>query len=397
VSISSRIPFRLNTHRLAGLPRALGIEIGDHETRLVEVERAGLITRAPLVPIKLLWSYDLRLEWESKPEEIATKLTNLFDAMRSGTCRAAVSLRPEAIRLVRTEIPEKISNIPEWVEDNCDKLLQLPIPINELAFTFRALPTSEHDGNCLEIAFVRRREIEKCLEVCRLASLEVVFMGLLAGSIAGPSDNDKDPEYAVPQRLATLALLPSEESFDFLPVEAHNDAEKNLYGRLTKRVGGSAAVVLLMVLLAEFLGSTYLDTREKILDESSASNKATVNELAALEKNVKILDERLAAVRFGGERTELARSLHDVASVPGRAVKFRRLALYEKNVSDKSFMVTGEAPSHEELARFLAALDTSSFCQHVALLKSGTSAESASGGHTVSRGSILFEIEGHLR
>jgi hypothetical protein len=63
VSISSRIPFRLNTHRLAGLPRALGIEIGDHETRLVEVERTGLITRAPSVPIKLLWSYDLRLEW----------------------------------------------------------------------------------------------------------------------------------------------------------------------------------------------------------------------------------------------------------------------------------------------------------------------------------------------
>jgi hypothetical protein len=106
---------------------------------------------------------------------------------------------------------------------------------------------------------------------------------------------------------------------------------------LTKRFGLSAGGLVLGLLLLEFLASAYVDSREKALDESWASTKTTVSELNALEKNVKALEDRLAAVRSGTERTELARVLHDVASVPAKGVRFRRLGIVEGKNRELAF------------------------------------------------------------
>jgi hypothetical protein len=397
MGLSDRIPFRINTHLFVGFSRALGIEISENEIRVVELERRGLIRRSSARQVKLLWSDKIPLEWERSPEVIGSQLKELLEAAPSSTRRAALSLRPQAVRMVRAQVPDGVQSIREWIEDNSDKLLQLPIPLSELAYDYRAIHEGHNQGESVEIAFVRRQEIEKCLAICRLASLEPVFLGIAPDASTISMDVDAEPEYATAYRLATSALFPEERSCDFLPDPVRGEAEERFYRRLTKRVGLSAAVLLLAALLTEFLGSMYVDSRERLLNESSASNRTAVSDVAALEKEVKALEERLDAVRQGSDRTELARAMHDVACVRATGVRFRRLAIGEKKAGNLSFSITGEVVSHEQLARFLAALDTASFCQNVTLLKSGNGSESGAFERNTRAGWILFDLEGHIR
>jgi hypothetical protein len=347
--------------------------------------------------VSLLWCSTIRFEADQSPEETGAALRDLLSARESSTHRASLSIRPQAVRLVQAEVPEGVTRIPEWIEDNAEKLLQLPIPLSEIVYGCRSLPAPNAEAAVIEIGFVRRQEVEKCLTVCRLAGLEPVFLGAAPRATESKAELDIGPNNATAFRLAALSFSPNGAACDFLPPQARVQAEEGVQRNLTKRFGLSAGGLVLGLLLLEFLASAYVDSREKALDESWASTKTTVSELNALEKNVKALEDRLAAVRSGTERTELARVLHDVASVPAKGVRFRRLGSVEGKNRELAFAAMGQASSHEQLARFLAALDTASFCRGATLLKSGTGSAGPGVPAGPASGSVFFELEGRVR
>jgi hypothetical protein len=392
-----RVSLHTNLHRLAGLPRILGIEIDDHEVRALELERMGLVTREASFPTRMLWSYTLRLEGGETAEEIGTRLKTLLEDMQSTTQRAALSLRPQAVRIVRTQVPEGVERIRDWIEDNSDKLLGLPIPVSELAFVYQDVSPGAQPEATVEIAFVRRVEVEKMLAICRTAGLEPLALGVCHEAQAAPQQGEVRDEYRRAYRLAECGFGARDHSLDFLPAALKEVGVKNLWQRITRRVGAVAATLLLVALLSEFLASVYVGSREVELEESLTSSKASLSEVTSLEQDVKALEDRVAAVRLGTDRTELARAMHDVASVHGPGIRFHRLAIVEKKSGGVSFAVSAEAPSHGQLAAFLSSLDSANFCKNVVLLKSGSGEGFAPSGTKSPAGAVLFDLEGEIR
>jgi hypothetical protein len=390
-----RLAFHLNLYRLAGLPRVLGIEIDDQEVRAVEVERMGLVTREASFLTRVLWGYTLRLEGGETPEEIGARLKTFLEAMHSTTQRAVLGLRPQAVRIVRTQVPDGVERIRDWIEDNSDKLLGLPIPVSELAFEYQDVPHGAQPEATVDIAFVRRVEVEKLLAICRAANLVPLAVGVGRDMQTAQPQSDLRDEYRVARRLAESGFDAGDHSFDFLPAALKEEGVKNLWRRVTKRVGAAAATLLLVALLSEFLASVYVSSREVALEESLTSSKASLNEVTSLEQDVQALEERVAAVRLGTDRTELARAMHDVASVHGQGIRFHRLAIVEKKSGGVSFAVSAEAPSHGQLAAFISSLDSAGFCKDVVLLKSGSG--EASSGQKALAGAVLFDLEGQIR
>jgi hypothetical protein len=389
-----RVSLHTNLHRLAGLSRVLGIEVDDQEVRAVEVERMGLVTRGASFPTRLLWSYTLRLEGGETPEEIGARLRALLEAMHSTTQRAVLCLRPQAVRVVHTQVPEGVERVRDWIEDNSDKLLGLPIPVSELAFEYQDVSPDAQPEATVDIAFVRRVEVEKLLAICRAANLVPLVLGAGCDMQTAQPQSDLRDEYGAAYRLAESGFGPGDHSFDFLPAALKEEGVKHLWHRVTKRVGAAAATLLLVALLSEFLASVYVGSREGALEESLTSSKASLSEVAMLEQDVRVLEERVAAVRLGTDRTELARVMHDVASVHGQGIRFHRLAIVEKKSGSLSFAVSAEAPSHGQLAAFLSSLDSASFCKDVVLLKSGSG--EASSGQKALAGAVLFDLEGQI-
>jgi hypothetical protein len=390
-----RLPFHTNLHRLAGFARVLGIEIDDQEVRAVELERMGLVTRAASFPARMLWSYTLRLEGGETPEEIGARLRTLLEAMNSTTQRTALGLRSQAVRIVRTEVPDGVERIRDWIEDNSDKLLGLPIPVSELAFEYHDVPPGAQQEATADIAFVRRVEVEKLLAICRAANLVPLVLGVGRDMQTAQPQSDLRDEYRVARRLAESGFDAGDHSFDFLPAALKEEGVKSLWQRITKRVGAAAATLLLVALLSEFLASVYVSSREAALEESLTSSKASLSEVAMLEQDVRVLEERVAAVRLGIDRTELARIMHDLASVRAPGIRFHRLEIAERKTGGVAFEVSGEAPSHGQLAAFLSSLDSTSFCKNVVLLKSGSG--EASFGQNGLAGAVRFDLEGQMR
>jgi hypothetical protein len=392
-----RPPFHTNLHRLAGFARVLGIEIDDQEVRAVELERMGLVTREASFPTKLLWSYTLRLEGGETAEEIGARLKTLLEAMHSTTRRVALDLRSQAVRVVRTQVPEGAERIRDWIEDNSDKLLGLPIPVSELAFEYQYVSADTQPEATVEIAFVRRVEVEKLLAICRAANHVPLVLGVGRDKQTAQPQSDLRDEYRVARRLAESGFGAGDYSFDFLPAALKEEGVKNLWQRITKRVGVASAIVLLVALLSEFLASVYVGSCEAALEESLTSSKASLSEVTSLEQDVQALEERVAAVRTGTDRTELARAMHDLASVRAPGIRFHRLEIAERKTGGVAFEVSGEAPSHGQLAAFLSSLDSANFCRNVVLLKSRSGEGFAPSGTKSRAGAVLFDLEGQIR
>jgi len=226
----------------------------------------------------------------------------------------------------------------------------------------------------MEIAFVKRQEIDRCVEICRFAGLEPVSVTVKPDP--APSHN---------------------QPFEFLPSDVHDADETRTYQSLTRRAGLFFGSLLLLFLTFDFAVSWYLDTQAEDLDESSHSTQAMVREVAALEEAIRDLGARVATVRQGTNRTQRARTLHELARTVPRGVRLRKIDITEEDTGRSFLHVEGEVASHAHLASYLASLDTAAFCAGMRLSDSDPQGTSFASERRPQPGMIRFEVRGGLR
>lgn len=170
-----------------------------------------------------------------------------------------------------------------------------------------------------------------------------------------------------------------------------------MYRTLSQRVALASGAVILVLLLLEAAASLYVDSLSSELDESSRSARAANEEVRRLETEVTKLEGRLDVVRVGSERTQLARTLHDIARTLPRGIRLTELEVRESNGGRIAFQTEGEVLSHERLASYLAVLDTADFCKNVGLASSGSPKSTWGNERKSTTGTVGFELRGEAR
>ncbi len=370
--MSVHLPFELDLHQLAGLSRILEIRPGENELHVTELSVGPLLRKAGRTERQEWWSDSLVLPPDASSDAAGDALAGLLKDKGSKATRASIILRGQSIRTLRADLPEGDVRIPEWIEDHAESLLQLPVTSGSMAFDFRRI--GEVEGTTgIEIAFARAADTDKAVALCRAA-------GLSPESVS-----------------ATCESEPHERPFEFLKGKPCEEAETHLWRSLFQRAALASGMVILLLLLLHFGFAIYVESRTAEATESSLEIESSARDVAARDAQVRRLEEQLASVRAGAHRSQLARSLHDLASSVTSGVRFHELDITSPAAGAQVFTVKGSAGAHAHLAAWLAALDSVQFARGATLVRSGRT-EELSGYESASPrgGGIGFEIRGEL-
>jgi hypothetical protein len=370
--VSVQLPFELDLHQLAGLSRILEIRPGESELHVTELTVGPLLRKIGRTERKEWWSESLALPPDASSDEAGEALAGFLKDKTSKAKRARIVLGAQAIRTLRADLPEGDVRIPEWIEDHAESLLQLPVTAGSMTFDFRRI--GEVEGTtAIEIAFARASEIDKALALCRAAGLSIE-------SVSADCESD-----------------PPASQFEFLKSEQREEAETNLWRSLLQRAALASGVIVLALLLLHFGFAIYVESRTAEATESSLEIESSARDVAARDAQVRRLEEQLAGVRAGAHRSQLARSLHDIASSVTPGVRFHELHITSPASGAQVFTVKGSAGAHAHLAAWLAALDSVHFVRGATLVRSGRPEElSGYESATPRGGGIGFEVRGEL-
>jgi Tfp pilus assembly protein PilN len=370
--VSVQLPFELDLHQLAGLSRILEIRLGESELHVTELSVGPLLRKAGLTERKEWWSESLALPPDASSDAAGEALAGLLKDKTSKARRARIVLRAQAIRTLRADLPEGDVRITEWIEDHAETLLQLPVTSGSMAFDFRRI--GEVEGTtAIEIAFARAAEIENALALCRAA-------GLSTESVSAACESE-----------------PHASPFEFLKGKPCEEAETHLWRSLFQRAALASGMVVLVLLLLQFGFAMYVESRTAEATESSLEIESSARDVAARDAQVRSLEEQLASVRAGAHRSQIARSLHDLASSVTPGVRFHELDITSPVTGAQVFTVKGSAGAHDHLAAWLAALDSVHYVRGVQLMRSGRPEERSGYESAIPRGGgIGFEIKGEL-
>ncbi len=176
MNISTLQISHINFRQLAGANRVLGVDLTENCVRVVEVEERILPLRKSqsrfTVRNHFILEYDPAAEWLKRADLLKQKLTGLGIRARY----AATSIRSLGVKVVETTIPSGIHAFDEWITENQEKLLRIPLNSGSITHCVEILERSD-SGTRVEITFVRREEIGRYQSFFRTVGLELITLG----------------------------------------------------------------------------------------------------------------------------------------------------------------------------------------------------------------------------
>lgn len=171
--------FRINhlsLRQLAGAKRVLGIDLTDSYIRVVELEERIISFQKSQSKHNVRNHFMLELdpaeEWLKKANLLKQKISELGITTRY----AAASIRSLGVKVVETIIPSGIHSIDEWINENQEKLLRIPLSSGSIVHCTEILERTDSEMRA-EITFVRKEEIERYQSFFRTAGLELIALG----------------------------------------------------------------------------------------------------------------------------------------------------------------------------------------------------------------------------
>jgi len=166
----------INLRQLAGANRVLGVDLAENCVQVVEVEERLLPLRKSQsrfnVRSYFTLEFDPAEEWLKRADLLKQKLTELGIHARY----AATSIRSLGVKVVEAIIPSGVENVDEWITENQEKLLRIPLNSGSIAHCVETLERTDA-GTRAEITFVRKEEIERFQLFFRTAGLELITLG----------------------------------------------------------------------------------------------------------------------------------------------------------------------------------------------------------------------------
>ena len=95
------------------------------------------------------------------------------------TKHAVTSLQSLAVRTTQVEIPVSVTNTDNWIRENFEKLLRIPVALSEISYSYEILGRKE-SANTVEVTFARKSEIEQTKHLFSEAGL--TLLSLTAGT-----------------------------------------------------------------------------------------------------------------------------------------------------------------------------------------------------------------------
>ena len=165
----------ISLRQLAGVNNVLGIDLSENYVRVVELEENYLSFRCTQSRYNVRHYFTLEFspdsEWSKKAELLRPRLTELGIKTRY----AATSVRSLGIKVIEATIPIGTRSIDEWIVENQEKLLRIPLSSGHINYVIEELERTE-TGTRVEITFVRKEEIERLRSFVRNAGLELITL-----------------------------------------------------------------------------------------------------------------------------------------------------------------------------------------------------------------------------
>jgi len=173
---------KINLARLAGIGTILGVDLEGDGVSIVELKARGNPFKEwpTRFEVRSVQSY----EW-GKAATIEEKAEKLLGSLKNSKTKfAVVNARSSAVRTLTVQIPGGVEDLNEWIAEHFDKLLKLPIPIDQVSVGYEVL-TESTAGKLVEITFVKNSEIEDLNALFKKAKLDLLSVG--AGSRDAPN------------------------------------------------------------------------------------------------------------------------------------------------------------------------------------------------------------------
>ncbi len=165
-------PGHINLLKLAGVTSVVGLDISDGILRAAQMDiRGGTFDR-------INSSFEASGYFTCTVDESrsASAVKTVRDEMeRHGiTARYAVAaLQENNVKTVRTEITGDASNIDEWLQDNFEKIVKLPVPLSDLTYRYEILRKASPTF-LVEFVFARASEVESIQNFVYSLNLELL-------------------------------------------------------------------------------------------------------------------------------------------------------------------------------------------------------------------------------
>jgi Tfp pilus assembly protein PilN len=168
---------KLNILKISGIDAVLGLDLFKNRVRAVELKsRGGILNRfwSTYVPAHY---FTLDFSENMSASDRGRLLAEELKKNGIGTRFCVSAIRSSNTRIVTAEIPNEAEDIQAWVAENYEKLVRVPVPLKDLAFSYDASSVEQDMVRC-EIAFVRAADRDEIVELLNSAGLHLLNLGL---------------------------------------------------------------------------------------------------------------------------------------------------------------------------------------------------------------------------
>ena len=179
--------------RLAGTTTILGVDVTPERARVVVMKRSGHPFNRFTGNFRVLKSFSCSFEPGMPDQQRAHCLRECIDDQKIPSRSVVGTVRSMGVKFVLATVPADVGNITEWIREEHEKLIKLPIPSNQLSFRYEIIERTTA-GISIEIAFVRNSEIEEQKAFFTAAGLDLLALGGGARDILNPLIIDPSSE-----------------------------------------------------------------------------------------------------------------------------------------------------------------------------------------------------------
>src|SRR5437867_4036186 len=131
----SKVLRNIDIRKFAGIRTLIGIDLTDSRARIVQLERKGNLFNKFKPTFNVLKFLSCEFEEGSSLEERADNLRALLANNKLETKLAVSTIESPAIRVKTVAVPID-SNIDEWIEEHLQKILNVPLSIDQLIYRY---------------------------------------------------------------------------------------------------------------------------------------------------------------------------------------------------------------------------------------------------------------------
>jgi type IV pilus assembly protein PilN len=422
-----KLHFPLDIIRRRCIASVIGLDITDRRARVVELSNKGSLRFWSRQEFRPIAQFEATFEKDWNERQKGECIRQLLDEHHCTSRYAVTAVRGTGVKTVTTALPASTDDIDEWILDNFDKLVRLPLSPSEVSVRYD-IPARTDEEIKIEITFVRNSDINGIravaaaaeLRLLRISAAENDLVRLLPfikqpantelGKIAfhendfitimGIDNNgrrskevirsshykretegspvhlgegqgtlltfDIPGEYDLATALALSGLQGAMTEQNFLPFPEQSAIIESISKSLTQRIALTAGVVVALLLLIPLFFSLCLQSGIDSVDSTLLAQQAMHTDIASLGNQVRELRSQMSSDNTRWSRSNSARVLHELAASAPDGVWF-----YKVTYKDNSLRIFGYSQTTDKVAEFIKRLESSKIFEAAALKRVG--------------------------